>query len=71
MVRSFFLRRLKSSRMRERDDNAKELRYLQCAHIDLNLREPEEIELDGDHFGEIRSASIEVARNALAVKIAG
>ena len=70
LVDNGFLRRLKSSRMRERDDNAKELRYLQCAHIDLNLREPEEIELDGDHFGEIRSASIEVARNALAVKIA-
>lgn len=71
LVDNGFLRRLKSTRMRERDDNARELRYLQCTHIDLNLREPEEIELDGDHFGEIRSASIEVARDALAVKIAG
>lgn len=70
LIDNGLLRRFKSERWRERDDNARELRYLQCRHIDINLREPEEIELDGDHFGVIRAASIGVARDALVVKVA-
>lgn len=69
LVDNAFLRRLKPAALRERDDNARALSYLQCRHIDLTLREPEEIQLDGDHFGKVRAVSIEVAPGALQVKV--
>ena len=71
LVDNGFLRRLKPGVLRDRDDNARELRYLQCRHIDVIVKEPEEIELDGDHFGEIIAVSVEVAPDALEVKLPG
>lgn len=68
LVDNRFLRRMKPKSMREHDDNALELRYLQCRHIDVVLKEPEAIQLDGDHFGEVRAVSIEVAPGALLIK---
>ncbi|SHJ82105.1 Diacylglycerol kinase family enzyme [Tessaracoccus bendigoensis DSM 12906] len=69
LVDNRFFRRLKPPAVRERDDSALELRYRQCRHIDVVLREPEEIELDGDHFGKVRAVSIGVAAGALLVKV--
>lgn len=69
LVDNAFLRRLKPRALRARDDNARALSYLQCRHIDLNLREPEEIQLDGDHFGTVVAVSIDVAPGALQVKV--
>ncbi|WP_331715959.1 diacylglycerol/lipid kinase family protein [Tessaracoccus coleopterorum] len=69
LVDNAFLRRLKPARLRERDDNARELRYLQCSHIDVVLRDPEDIELDGDIFGEIRAVSVEVVPGALTIMV--
>lgn len=45
----------------------RELSYQQCRRIEIWLREPEEIELDGDHFGEVTSVSVTVEPKALQV----
>lgn len=69
LVDNAILRHLKPKRWRERDDNARELRYRQCREITVVLRAPEEIQLDGDYFGEIVSLRVTVDRNALVVKM--
>lgn len=69
LVDNAWLRHFKPKAWRDRDDNASELRYRQCREITVVLREPEEIQLDGDHFGEIRSLRVTVEPNGLVVKM--
>ena len=45
----------------------RELSYQQCRRIEVWLREPEEIELDGDHFGEVTSVTVTVEPKGLQV----
>lgn len=62
LVDNAILRGRKSRQGRDR-----ELSYQQCRRIEVWLWEPEEIELDGDHFGEITSVSVRVEPKALQV----
>lgn len=45
----------------------RELRYQQCRNVEVWLRDPEEIQLDGDHFGEVVWVSVHVEPGALEV----
>lgn len=69
LVDNAFLRHFKPKAWRDRDDNARELTYRQCREISLVLREPEEVQLDGDYLGEIRSVRVTVEPNGLVVKM--
>lgn len=50
-----------------RDDRS--LDYQQCRRIDLHLRHLEEVELDGDHFGEVIACRMAVDPGALRVRV--
>lgn len=52
---------------KKKQDDDRELNYQQCRRIEVWLREPEEIELDGDHFGEVMSVAVRVEPKALHV----
>lgn len=43
------------------------VKYRQCERIEVWLHEPEEIELDGDDFGEVRTVEVRVEPRALRV----
>ncbi len=45
------------------------LRYLKGSELKIQLREPEEFEIDGDTVGEIRGVTIRVDKQALRVRI--
>lgn len=44
-----------------------ELKYRQCEHMELWLNEPEDFELDGDDFGQVKSVEVRVEPRALRV----
>ena len=67
LVDNGLLRRFKSPEVRERSDNTRELNYQQCERVELRFSRPEEIELDGDHLGEVVAARIHVEPGALQV----
>ena len=69
LVDNALLRKVKPRKWRDRDDNAKELSYRQAKEVTLVLREPEEIQLDGDPFGKIRAVRVSVEPNGLSVKM--
>ena len=58
---------LRGRRRRRGGDRKAELRYQQCRRIEVWLREPESIQLDGDYFGKIVSVSVQVEPKALQV----
>ena len=62
LVDNALLRRWKRTQVDEG-----ELRYKQCRRIELWLKDPEEIQLDGDHFGEVVSVDVHVEPKALQV----
>ncbi len=52
---------------RNREGGQGELRYQRCRSIEVWLREPESIQLDGDYFGKVVSLSVHVEPQALRV----
>lgn len=56
-------------RWRSRQGADGELGYQQCRKIELWLREPEEIQLDGDHFGEVVSLTVHVEPKSLLLVV--
>ena len=52
-----------------RTDRTREFLYRQAERVQLRLRGPEEIELDGDHLGEVVEVEIAVDPGALLVRM--
>lgn len=50
-------------------DGDRSLNYQQCRSIEIHLQRPEEIELDGDHFGEILAVRMEVHPGDIVVRM--
>lgn len=69
LVDNWLLRRTKSDFVRKNRDRSRELNYQQCQSIEIHFRRPEEIELDGDHFGEIRTLHVHVEEGGLLVQM--
>ncbi|MDO5684247.1 MAG: hypothetical protein Q4G46_15660, partial [Propionibacteriaceae bacterium] len=69
LVDNALLRRTGSTLVRANRDRDRQLSYQQCRRIDLTLRDPHEIELDGDHFGEILAVRMHVEDGALLVQM--
>jgi diacylglycerol kinase (ATP) len=69
LVDNAILRRVKSRFVRWNRDRDRLLNYQQCKRVELQLRDPDEIELDGDHFGEIFTVRICVEPKNLVVKM--
>ena len=69
LVDNWILRRTKSDFVRKNRDRSRELNYQQCRSIEIHFRRSEEIELDGDHFGEIRKLFVHVDEGGLLVQM--
>ncbi|MBB1510318.1 diacylglycerol kinase family protein [Tessaracoccus sp. MC1756] len=69
LVDNAILHRTRSEFVRKRRDRSRELNYQQCREIEVTFRRPEEIELDGDHFGEITSLLVQVEDGGLLVQM--
>ena len=69
LVDNAILRRLQSRVVRENRDRDRLLNYQQCRSLELQLRRPDEIELDGDHFGEVYGVRIRVEPGNIVVKM--
>lgn len=69
LIDNGILRRIKSDQQREEGDRDRHLSYQQCKRVEIRFREPEEIELDGDHMGEITSVIVTVDPGALTVQM--
>lgn len=67
LVDNALFRRFKSDKLKEKDDNSRELNYQQCTSIELQFSEPEEMELDGDHMGKVKRARVTVEPGGLNV----
>lgn len=67
LVDNALLRRTDSDLVRDNRDRDRVLSYQQCRSVGLALRRPQEIELDGDHFGEVLTLRIRVDPGALQV----
>ena len=67
VVDNALLRRTKSELVRKTRDQDRQLSYQQCRRLELTFRDPQEIELDGDHFGEILAVRLKVEPGALTV----
>ncbi|GAB3707886.1 diacylglycerol/lipid kinase family protein [Mariniluteicoccus flavus] len=51
------------------DKDVRTLNYQQCRRMDVHLRGTEEIELDGDHFGEVTAFRAAVDAGALKIRV--
>ncbi|GAA4895094.1 diacylglycerol kinase family protein [Tessaracoccus lubricantis] len=69
LVDNAILHRTRSEFWRKQRDRGRELNYQQCREIQVTFRRTEEIELDGDHFGEIVAVDIRVEEKALLVQM--
>lgn len=69
LVDNWLLRRTRSRFVREQRDRSRELNYEQCREIEIHFRNPEEVELDGDHFGEILTLRVHVEEGGLLVQM--
>ena len=69
LVDNWLLRRTKSDFVRKNRDRSRELNYQQCRRLEVWFRHPEEIELDGDHFGEIVALEVHVEEGGLLVQM--
>lgn len=69
LVDNAILRRIKSTFVRWNRDRDRQLNYQQCQRLELWLREPDEIELDGDHFGKVYAVRLTVEPRNLVVKM--
>lgn len=69
LVDNWVLRRTRSEFVRRNRDRSRELHYHRCRRIDVRFRRPEEVELDGDHFGEISHLHVRVDEGALLVQL--
>lgn len=69
LVDNWLLRRTDSEFVRRNRDRSRELNYEQAREIEIHFRDPEEIELDGDHFGEILSLRVHVEHGGLLVQM--
>lgn len=69
LVDNWLLRRTRSKFVREQRDRSRELNYEQCREIEIHFRNPEEVELDGDHFGEILTLRVHVEEGGLLVQM--
>lgn len=69
LVDNAVLRRVKSRFVRWNRDRDRLLNYQQFRRLELYLRTPDEIELDGDHFGEVNSVRFFVEPGGLVVKM--
>lgn len=67
LVDNWLLRRTKDEGVRKRRDKSRELNYQQCREIEIRFGKPEEMELDGDHFGEISSVKVSIEAGGLRV----
>ena len=69
LIDNGILRRIKSDQQRQEGDRDRHLSYQQCKRVEIRFREPEEIELDGDHMGEVKSVVVTVDPGALTVQM--
>ncbi|MDO5677788.1 MAG: diacylglycerol kinase family lipid kinase [Propionibacteriaceae bacterium] len=69
LVDNWLLRRTGSELVRKNRDRSRELNYQQCREIEVHFRHPEEVELDGDHFGEILALRVHVEDSGLLVQM--
>ncbi|WP_432560146.1 diacylglycerol/lipid kinase family protein [Granulicoccus sp. GXG6511] len=69
LVDNAILRRTGSDVVRRTRDRDRQLSYQQCRTLELTFRDPHEIELDGDHFGEILAVRMSVEPDALIVQM--
>lgn len=69
LVDNAILRRIKSPFVRWNRDRDQLLNYRRFQRLELSLRKPNDIELDGDHFGEVSSVRFFVEPRALVVKV--
>lgn len=67
LVDNWILRQTRSKFVRRKRDRGRELSYRQVKTIRVTFEKPEQVELDGDPFGEIREAHIAVEPGALTV----
>ena len=68
LVDNAFVRKMLPGR-ESRTDRTREFLYRQAERVQLRLRGPEEIELDGDHLGEVVEVEIAVDPGALLVRM--
>lgn len=69
LVDNAILRRTGSALVRKTRDLGRELSYQQCRTLELTFRDPHEIELDGDHFGEVLAVRMNIEPGALIVQM--
>ncbi|NNG21043.1 diacylglycerol kinase [Naumannella sp. ID2617S] len=69
LVENALLRRSDTRALVPNRDDDRQLNYQQCQRVELFFREPEEIELDGDHFGEVLAVRMSVDPGGLVVKM--
>lgn len=69
LVDNAILRRTESDLVRKNRDRDRQLSYQQCRELELTLRDPQEIELDGDPFGEVLAVNIRVEPEALMIQM--
>lgn len=69
LVDNAILRRTASRLIRRNRDRDRSLTYQQTRQIELTLRDPEEIELDGDVFGKVLAVRMRVDPGALTVQM--
>lgn len=69
LVDNAILRRTASRLVRRNRDRDRSLTYQQTRQIELTLRDPEEIELDGDVFGKVLAVRMRVDPGALTVQM--
>lgn len=69
LVDNALLHRTNSDLVRQNRDRDRQLNYQQCRQVELTFRDPEEIELDGDHFGEVLAVRVRVDPAALTVRM--
>ena len=67
LVDNALLRRFKSDADRRKSDDTRDLNYQQVRQIEIRFASPEEIELDGDHMGEISRVRVSVEHGGLNV----
>jgi len=69
LVDNAILRRTDSNLVRQNRDRDRQLSYQQCRTMELTFRDPQEIELDGDHFGEVLAVRMQVEPGGLTVQM--
>ncbi|AQP45620.1 diacylglycerol/lipid kinase family protein [Tessaracoccus flavus] len=67
LVDNALFRRFKSDADRRKSDDTRDLNYQQVRQIEIRFASPEEIELDGDHMGEISRVRVSVEHGGLNV----